>query len=584
MADSISITLRPEIHLLYPPPDEYENIWGSGLIQDHQYLALITSQDKGRIHAPTGAGKSRAAAFFAVSPFHRGTAGKISAIFAFPTNLLTKHQFEKGLIEGLIENLSYKYKGESKWTFEDEGGEIVYQKLETPEGEELRVAKLTGSDVARLLIDIEDNAGKADLLLKFLQWLNQSHHFLIVSPDLLAYSVNEVYGSRSVKYRKTRKRSLHNMLREHTLIIDEYHQYDPFTLINFENLLSDEKLKPRRILLLSATKREDFFPDIPTLTSTLKDNKLPKAIGERTASRKIEIRFHREDMEEINNPETGLTLYIHNSLITNRRKASHLRSQGIPLIQWDGTRKDEYAKGFENDVHLILGTSAVEIGLDLSVDRVVTEWWPSINRTDQITQRIGRAGRGPDGDPAVVDIYVPGALDSLWENLKKNHNMTMTKDELNELLHRISMKNVLNREEYISYYYPEEKQGDLVIKGYLQLGEKLKYSFRPPGNQALFLDKEGEKYHIFIYDKAPIISRYDFRYPIPEEMNLIDKGWKKLCDGLNISEEDYFVIMGEKEKRDWFVTLTGELSELNGPKQRRWYIERAWKGNDSPFI
>jgi|GEM_PF-2209396 len=579
-----SVSVKPEITLLYPPPPEFEDVWRDGYVTEHQYRALLLDKPDGRIHAPTGSGKSRAAAFFAVSPYHRGLKDTIRATFSYPTNILTKRQFERGLLEGLKENLGYVYKGRFEWMWgENKEVSIPYQVLRTPAGEDLRVAKLTGSDVAKLLTEVEgEGIGKADLLLGFLQWLNQTHHFLVVSPDLLGYAVNEQYGSRSMKYWQTNKLRLHSMLRGHTLVIDEYHQYDPYTLINFENLIKDDVLGPERVLLLSATKREDFFPDIP---HDLGNVNLPEHVDQRSASREIKVRFHLGEIEEVICPTSGLTLYIHNSVVTNRQRANIIRSKGCPLVQWDGTRKDVPKGKLGKMIHLVLGTSAIEVGLDLDADRLVTEWWPSFNQPNQITQRIGRVGRRESSEPAIADIFVPGAISDLQIALKKIDGKIMSKDDLNEFLHDISPLLPLRREDYISYYYAGDLYEELMNRGYLEFNERLRYSFRPPGVQALFLDKNGNEKHLFVYEKTPILNRYDVRPPIPEEEELVGDGWRKLCKGLHIDiETDYFVIQGLKETREWLKTPKGELSELKSEKMRRFYIENHREKGGSSFI
>ena len=159
-----TITLKPEIHELFPPPPEFEEIWNSGGLHLHQYSALVTDIKFGRIHAPTGTGKSRAAAFYAVAPFHRGLSNRINATFAYPTNLLTKHQFEEGLIDGLIQNLGYEFLKEDIWHYGmKDGSGIPYQRLKIPGGGELRVVKLTGADIAQILLASSMHKKKADL-------------------------------------------------------------------------------------------------------------------------------------------------------------------------------------------------------------------------------------------------------------------------------------------------------------------------------------------------------------------------------------------------------------------------------------
>ncbi len=576
MAETVRITVEPEVLDLYPPPKSFEEIWNLGSVYSHQYAALTTESKVGRIHAPTATGKSRAAAFFAVSPFHLGKSDMIRATFAYPTNILTSQQFERSLIEGLVDNLRYKDKGKGEWRQSSTNNTTIpYRRLEIPEGGELRIAKLTGADVADILQDDAIHGGKADILQEFLDWLNQGHSFLVCSPDLIAYAVHEIYGSSSLYYHSTVKRRLHSLLRGRTFILDEYHQYDPFTLINLERLLlADENLAPDRILLLSATERKDYFPDIQNIIHA---EKLPDPIDRRTASREIFVDFHFG--EHIPEPElvnSGLTLFIHDSVIQNRSRSKHLRALGLPVIQWDGTRKD-VVKDEELGLfyHLVMGTAAIEVGLDTDADCLITEWNPSWTTPDHTIQRIGRVGRRESPDPAQVKIYMPGALDVLSNKILKHHGQRMTKSQLNVLIYEASGNRSINRRDYVSNYFSKESQETLADKNLLHSHEKLRYSFRPPGSQALFLDRTEGKPLPFLYGKAQILNRYDKRPPTPEDLASVNEGWKRLCNGLGLKlEEDFFVIIGERKQREWLRVPDGTIEDLKRPDMRKYYVER----------
>ncbi len=584
MVDPIIVDLEPEVHPLYPPPPEFQDMWVSGALHDHQYRALVTSERAGRIHAPTGTGKSRAASFFAVSPYHRGTAERIQATFAYPTNLLTNHQFEEGLVDGLVQNLGYRRIKRDAWRPDArDGPQVPYQRLAIPGGGELRIAKLTGVDMAGLLRGWREHRGKADFLQDFLDWLNQGHNFLVASPDLLAYAANERYGSSSMKYHEGVKRRLHSLLRGRTLVLDEYHHYDAFTLINLERLVGDAVLGPARLLLLSATRRLDFFHTIP---GDIPGADLPKPMGARTASRHIRVEFHFSPTPAPRDPGSGLALYIHNSVVENRRRCSRLRDCGVRLVQWDGTRKDEPKGRLGLDIHLVLGTSSIEVGLDLDADTLVTEWSPSWMAPEQITQRIGRVGRREFGSTATALIHVPGATQYLREKLGEYHGKSLSKDGLHGLLCEASPSPPLRRENYISEYYPPGGQDQLVAKGLLEPGEELRYTFRPPGMQALFLDRSEDPPFLFPYDKAPIINRYEVTPPTPDDLSLLDEGWGRLCEGLHINlEEGFLIIRGERLQRGWLPETTGQLEDLRKKSVKRFYLARREQpGGSSIFL
>ncbi|MEM0073111.1 MAG: hypothetical protein QXT41_00140 [Thermoplasmatales archaeon] len=581
MVEVASIKILPEILPLYPPPKEFEGLWKGGLLYAHQYSALTTRLKKGRIHAPTSTGKSRAASFFAVAPFHRNESDLIKATFAYPTNILTEQQFERSLAEGLIENLGYTDLGHSTWPANSLSISIPFWRLGIPGGEELYIVKLTGTDLAAALN--ESSLRKADILEDFLDWLNQRHSFLVASPDVIAYAVHEVYASSSFYYHSSVKRRVHSMLRGRTLILDEYHQYDPFTLINIENLLDSNLLLPDRVLLLSATKKDDYFPGIPEIPIP---DSLPSPVTSRTASRGITVNFHFEEKMPFPTPETnGLVIYIHDSVVTNRVRCSELRRQGIPVVQWDGTRKDRVASDeLGTRYHLILGTSAIEVGLDIDADALKTEWWHSWMSADHIIQRIGRVGRREGNVPAVADVFIPGALSAdsfpARREIANRSGSSMTKAEFTAMLLDSEQTRSFKREDYVSYYYNKESGGEEELRRlkYLNPHEKLRYSFRIPGSQSLFLDKTDKDPFLFIYETAAIINRYNTRPPVPDELKYVDEGWKDLCNSLGIEigedavNENFLVIEGLKEEREYISLPKGLLEELRQPKVRKYYV------------
>lgn len=572
---TLTVAIEPEILDIFPPPQEYEDIWKGGDIYSHQYAALITDDKRGRIHAPTSTGKSRAASFFAVSPFHRGKEDRIKATFAFPTNILTNQQFERGLIEGLTRNLGYREIGTDEWkNSPDDDSGIPYRRLSINGGGELRVVKLTGTELAMLFTSEERRGGKADYLEDLLSWMNQGHSFLIASPDILAYAANEMYGSSSFYYHSTVKRRVHSLLRGRTLIIDEYHSYDPFTLINFERLLDDQSLAPERVLLLSATKNIEYFPTIPEISPP---PTLPKPVGKKTASREIKVTFHfNEYMPKPIAPSGGLSIYIHDSVVENRTRCAELRKQGIDFVQWDGTRKDNFdPSSLGKSVHLVMGTSAIEIGLDTPANEVVTEWWPDLRwgSPDSITQRVGRGGRGEEGAGATAHIYMPVVTGEKVDIIKQYSDKIISKNAFNDLIHRVAGTQTLRRESYVSFYYQQDKRKYLSDRGLLERYESLKYSFRPPGSMGLFIDNSGPP---FIYNKVTMVNRYDLRPPTPDDLSGLSEGMKKLCKGLEIDlEADAWVIEGLRDKREFVSLPTGVIDDLKAPRLRKYYVESS---------
>jgi len=217
------------------------------------------------------------------------------------------------------------------------------------------------------------------------------------------------------------------------------------------------------------------------------------------------------------------------------------------------------------------------VGLDLdAASELMTEWIPSWMTPDQITQRIGRVGRRAGKEYAFARIYVPGADNFIKGNLSEHHGQSMSKDRLHELLIHMSEKSPFRRESYVSYYYPEENMVKLYDKGLLEPYEKLRYCFRPPGSQALFLDCTESEPHLFIYEKVPILNRYDCTPPTNDDILLLDDGWRNVCTTLGLDiEQDMYVIRGERNKRGWLPIVTGHLDDLRKNTLRRFYLERS---------
>ena len=326
--------------------------------------------------------------------------------------------------------------------------------------------------------------------------------------------------------------------------------------------------------------RVDYFPEVPATPISVD---LPPPEGKHLASRELTVTFHFNERIPIPEPQNGgVAMYIHESVVENRIRCSYLRSRGVDVIQWDGTRKDLVKENEIGTLHnLICGTSAVEVGLDAPIDSVFTEWnlpWTSVSRE---IQRIGRAGRRSSSIPATVHIYVPGTIEVFQQEISKLGGHKMTKSELSlELMKAYHMiqDETLRRSNYVSYYYFNGKD-DLVRNGYLESYDELKYSFRPPGSVALFLDENERGAIPFIYDKVSILNRYDTRSPIPEDYERINPGMKRFAAGLGINldqndlNQDFLVIRGLRETRDYRKIPDGTLGDLRSDRRRKYYVK-----------
>ncbi|MBM3302780.1 MAG: hypothetical protein FJY85_22890, partial [Deltaproteobacteria bacterium] len=365
------------------------------------------------------------------------------------------------------------------------------------------------------------------------------------------------------KYWRDKKKRLANLLRGRTLVIDEYHMYDPYSLVNLERLLEEESLRPSRVLLLSATPAQDFFPAIGPLSSSAR---LPSPADEIVSGSPVDVHLHFDEFPEpFVDSEGALTLWIHNSVVENRRRAERLRKQGIPFIQWDGTRKDERVE----KARLILGTSAVEVGLHLpDARKLFTEWWPTFVQGSQIVQRIGRIGRDGGGQIAEAHVFItPDA--ELKSDLSALDGRSLAQEELLAELEQMRPPRYFNRENQISYYFGKEDEPGVRERLGLHSRDRLRYSFRIPGTQALFVDYDG---HTFIYEEQVITRRYDV---VPAMSERISSAWRTFALTLGIGEDRFYQIRGEqsdRKARKFGARPTGLIDDMKKWGLRHQYI------------
>lgn len=585
MVNDIRFDLEPETLPRYPLPDWCQS-YGDGLIYAHQWNALTTDATRGRIHTPTGTGKSTAASFFAVSPFLRNKDHLIRGTFCYPTNLLTLQQFNEGLLKGLVEYLGFSWQHSSDrepytWTrsLDDAtGGQVgfKYWRLRTPNGEPLFIAWMTGEAMVRAIAASVGARvpGKCDLLLEFMTWLNERNSFLVTSPDLLAFASHEAYGTTHQKYRRDKQRRLSNLLRGRTVVIDEYHMYDPFTLVNIERLLEDDFLRPSRVLLLSATSMPNYFPEIP---HDLKGSSLPKEVDEFTPTSKVSVTLRFAEIPEPFEQPGGLSLWIHNSVVENRRRAQQLRNRGIRVVQWDGTRKDDY----NSHTTLVLGTQAIEVGLHLPCARYLfTEWWPSVVSASQIIQRIGRIGRESSDSCCEAHIFIPPD-EGIFSGLSTLEGKRIKQSCLREILESVRPPRLFLRERQVSWYFGRESEPGVRQSLGLRESDTLRYSFRIPGTQALFVDIDGMP---FVYEEEIIRRRYDVAPAVREE---VPDEWARFAEGIGIDENRFFRIRDMRQGKPVKKKMipTGEVDDLKKFGLRHLYVKTSMPvANDDRFI
>jgi len=193
-------------------------------------------------------------------------------------------------------------------------------------------------------------------------------------------------------------------------VFDEFHLYH--NLANFVPLLEEILMQWNgRIVLLSATpvvgqELDGLLGRFPTATVQFAPDSVgtPGAAGHRTFNHPIEVRlesFQTTDLEEwvrrleellpaLPRPAAIILDSVHRLQWLQRRLSPFARQQGLELLQWSGLQKDRVTL---TDRTVVLGTSAIEVGIDMIFRSLVMEatFWPSA------VQRLGRVGRFVEG-------------------------------------------------------------------------------------------------------------------------------------------------------------------------------------------
>ncbi|MGO8899465.1 MAG: type I-D CRISPR-associated helicase Cas3' [Isosphaeraceae bacterium] len=214
-------------------------------------------------------------------------------------------------------------------------------------------------------------------------------------------------------------------------VFDEFHLYH--NLANFVPLLEEILTQWNgRIVLLSATPVESqelrgLFGRFPNATINFEPDSVGThgAAGHRTFNHPLEVRlesFQTTDLEEwvrrledllpiLPRPAAVILDSVHRLQWLGRRLAPFARQLGLELLQWSGLHKDHATLG---DRTVILGTSAIEVGIDMRFRSLVMEatYWPSA------IQRLGRVGRFDEGTVVILsrrvfEPYLDGR--AIWE-------------------------------------------------------------------------------------------------------------------------------------------------------------------------
>ncbi|MEM0466081.1 MAG: helicase-related protein [Candidatus Thermoplasmatota archaeon] len=538
----------------------------------HQKFVLNHDDwDQLKIHVPTSAGKTLCAVLFGLKEKYDNPSKMVKTLLIYPTNLLSQNQFEKSIIRGLTDWIGANKReqkllnpvkrqlipGWNGFFNECAGGAptIVFDLPAKLGSEKLWLTILNGEILFRMFTEenkIELGEKKGKYLFNILDVLSQRNHIILTSPDLIGYIAQQCYSMSAGWYNQRWKDDLSVFLWGHRAVVDEYHFYDPYTYINVEKTL--EKLNIEKILLLSATKKAFYFKNASLLSiQDLETDFNNDQVDTHIASYPIDIDLIDDELKIRDCCPELETIYFFNSVVVAHELAEQLRKKGICLTEWTGIQKTQ------NSVNkLIIATSAAEVGLDLQLYEMHTEFWGLDTEIPSLVQRIGRIGRFKSDYPFKAFIHIGNSQQPYVLKKIFNEHETISKDKFTELLYEAYGETPFDPTNFVSHYLWDEEQKQRLREEWGIIDSKISFHFRPPQSQAVFKWNN----HIFVYNKFPIENQY--------HIELIKKYtdipfWKSFgLSEYEVKEKK------SKDERSWKKPYVGKLYPLHDSK--KWFV------------
>lgn len=372
-----------------------------------------------------------------------------------------------------------------------------------------------------------DSRGKLIERLFFdLQWHSKKGG-VITSPDVLflLYS-KEVYA---------KSKEIQNALANAIIFFDEFHLYSELT--NFSLLLNELLSKNvDKIVMLSATPFESESLKKVKNKYTVEQIDFTDSLGtdkDKVFNHPLDFNFQSFKITDVRQTTERVlpliqslpkpTAYISDSIFRLQHVKRYLQNQkldGIQIIEWSGLEKErEIAL---TDKTVVLGTSAIEVGLDMPFNSLVFEanYWTSA------IQRLGRVGRKEAG---IAILFTRKDLGPFIND----------KSEWS----RTSFENEVLKEAFSN---PRE---DLVFGG----------CFRGRNYNFLLFDTELEKY--FIYHEA-LFSMYDIENDHEYEWQLKSLDEKrKILKEFRIPQSDWETLLLRDQLFPFWGVVKGKLSK-----------------------
>ncbi len=330
---------------------------------------------------------------------------------------------------------------------------------------------------------------------------------IVTSPDVLHILINlQRYGSHS------KSRKIANTIQGSYVFFDEFHTYS--SLKHFPELI-DNLLKTiaQKIVLLSATPFESENVKAVKSAYASKSIDFASSVGTEKEGKMfnypLSVRIDTFKYTDINQvlerllaiiPEIEKpAAIIFDSIFRLQHVKRRLReefSKDFDLVEWHGMTK---TKGLRlNNKTIVLGTSSIEVGIDMDFKTLVTEsaYWTSA------IQRIGRVGRKSPGN---VILFTKST--DLTNNLKGITDIARSEFEV---IIRNSLKNPA-----------DEWVGGIMFRG----------------DSYNFVVKDKDTKEVCIYDES-IFSMFDIDPAYDQEWKVRLKTEKEeLLRDIGISEE-----------------------------------------------
>ncbi|MHA1876624.1 MAG: type I-D CRISPR-associated helicase Cas3' [Promethearchaeota archaeon] len=406
---------RSEMYL-YPHQVNMLNLWSK-----KSNLLLTTG---------TGSGKTAAVLFPLIKDIEKKTGE--NAIFVYPTNALIYNQaisMVKTLSMIKILDRKTNELRNIKVAVYPEMSKISDERIVAPFEADIHLVIITSETFEMM----EGNITKGKKLLE-LTGPKLKQTFFLTNPDTL-------YLLLALKYNQ----SLYNIqgLQElSTIVIDEFHAYSGFTLANLIYTLKyGDKLNLFfRKIFLSATPITGLDCLIAKLFSPISVPLIikEKASKKRNIAHDVIVKLYPSSNKDvvidakeiitnlINSNEIGHSeqnkglktiipcVVIFNSVINSIELEDQLLSEGIKVEAYRGLMAKE-ARKLEGKI--ILGTSAIELGIDFDCKHLIME----ASDSSSFLQRFGRAGRH---QKSIAHILVP---QNVIQKFKKYNNKVISR-------------------------------------------------------------------------------------------------------------------------------------------------------------